>query len=125
MTLFVIIAHFSIKYDLYSPLLNVLHHNTVRVKEIIRTNRYDGANVFDTETALNTMKTAHNPLPSDVDLHHALLGRAGIPAGGLAIVGVVCDAESGFGVSSGGAGNMASLDGSMYWDIAVFAHEIG
>ena len=120
-----IIAHFSIKYDLYSPLLNVLHHNTVRVKEIIRTARYEGANGATTNIALNTMKAAHSRLtPSDVDLHHALLGRAGV-TGGLATLGTVCNANDGFGASAGVQGNMLSLDASMYWDINVFAHEVG
>ncbi|KAL3761984.1 hypothetical protein ACHAW5_006490 [Stephanodiscus triporus] len=86
----------------------------------------------DSGMALDTMQTKfgssagwHYTSPSGVkpDLHHALLGKG--LGGGIAFLGVICDSELGFGLTSGLKGNFVSMDNVVVWDSSAFMHEIG
>ena len=102
--------------------MNVLH--------ISKTSIYDGA--ADAVEALNIMQetysgsTWHYTDPTtgeNPDLQHALLYRT--PRAGYASVGGVCDSQIGYGVSTCVKGTLEDIDGSVFWDLIVFAHEIG
>ena len=102
------------------------------MEQIEETTVYDSINYTPTATseALNLMRQtdANNARfgngSDDIDLHHALLGKN--LGGGLAHVGTVCNSVYGFGVSTGIIGNMVNTNlGQTYWDIYVFAHELG
>lgn len=60
---------------------------------------------------------------SNVDLHHAVLGAD--LGGGIAYVGVVCNKNYGFGVSTSVKGSFKNMNAGVTWDSMVFTHEIG
>ncbi len=93
---------------------------------------YDDAAITTSTQALDEMKATygsssgwHYTTGEGTDLHHGLLYK-GI-GGGKADVGVICNPETGFGVSGGIVGTVGPTPnvGPMYWDIYVFAHEVG
>ncbi|KAL7533372.1 hypothetical protein ACHAXR_005194, partial [Thalassiosira sp. AJA248-18] len=94
---------------------------------------YDVETVTTARNALDLMKATYadantwhfiDPDTSVVpDLHHALLGKN--LGGGIAYIDAVCNSNWGYGVSGGIVGTISDIDGSTYWDILVFAHEIG
>ena len=45
--------------------------------------------------------------------------------GGVAYVGVVCNPNVGFGLSTGLSGEYQSMGNSLVWDMFVFMHELG
>ena len=100
----------------------------MNVVEIALSPLYDSGDVKDTSTGLAKMKdtygapTWHYTDGNGIDLHHALLHR--YLGGGRAFLGAICDPQIGFGISSGIAGTISDI-GSMYWDLFVFAHEVG
>mmetsp|Transcript_20667 Transcript_20667/g.34058 ORF Transcript_20667/g.34058 Transcript_20667/m.34058 type:complete len:644 (-) Transcript_20667:56-1987(-) len=88
------------------------------------TTRYN--NIENTMDGLNIMRNnwAGNKWSnSQVDLHHALLGKP--LGGGVAYVGVVCNKNYGMGVSTSISGSFSSMDVGVVWDSMVFTHEIG
>jgi hypothetical protein len=95
--------------------LNILHINLNR--------NYDSA--INSGTALDTMRARygrtswHYTSPSGIkpDLHHALLGKN--LGGGMAYVGVICNPDGGFGVSSGISGAFVSMGNAAIWDMTV------
>ena len=103
---------------------------TVNVAEILISTVYDGLDVYDSTTGLNKMTatyaadTWHYTAGNGIDLHHALIGKD--IRGGKAGQGVICNPQHGFGISGGIMGTIANIGiGSMYWDLNVFAHEVG
>jgi hypothetical protein len=103
------------------------HLNVAQIEVVTR---YD--NAATSGDALTIMENYYSPAVGNnwksvngkpVDLHHALLGRD--LGGGVAYLGAVCNTYLGFGVSGGIVGNINSLGGDTYWDISVFAHEVG
>ena len=103
---------------------------TVNVAEILISTVYDGLDVYDSTTGLNKMTatykadTWHYTAGNGIDLHHALIGKD--IRGGKASQGVICNPQNGFGISGGIMGTIANTGiGSMYWDLNVFAHEVG
>ena len=58
-----------------------------------------------------------------VDLHHAILGAD--LGGGIAYVGVLCNKNYGFGVSTSVKGSFTNMNAGVTWDSMVFTHEIG
>ncbi|KAL7492436.1 hypothetical protein ACHAWT_004627, partial [Skeletonema menzelii] len=88
------------------------------------TTRYN--NIKNTMDGLNIMRNnwAGNKWSnSQVDLHHALLGKP--LGGGVAYVGVVCNKNYGMGVSTSISGSFSSMGAGVVWDSMVFTHEIG
>eukprot|EP00986_Skeletonema_menzelii_P004069 scaffold1349_cov94-Skeletonema_menzelii.AAC.1 len=88
------------------------------------TTRYN--NIKNTMAGLNIMRNnwAGNKWSnSQVDLHHALLGKS--LGGGVAYVGVVCNKNYGMGVSTSISGSFSSMGAGVVWDSMVFTHEIG
>lgn len=102
----------------------------VNVLHITKTDIYDQAS--DVIEALDIMRdtyrgdTWHYSDPNtgeNPDLHHALLYRT--PRAGYASIGGVCDSLKGYGVSAGVQGTLEDIDGTLFWDLLVLAHEIG
>ena len=100
----------------------------MNVAEITVSTLYDGSDVTDTLTGLTKMRNYYGSsmwnytTSNGIDLHHALLHR--YLGGGRATLGAICDPEEGFGISGGIVGTISNI-GSMYWDLYVFAHEVG
>jgi hypothetical protein len=95
----------------------------LNVKEISYATIYDGAgNAGD---ALDIMFDTYgsNNWHTDVDLHHALMGKS--VGGGVAYLGVVCNSNYGYGVSGSMNGNFVDINQAMVWDMSVVMHEIG
>lgn len=97
----------------------------MNVVNITVTDNYDGTNLVSTRDILVEMRSINRGFPHSpgIDLHHALLGRG--PSGGIAYVGKVCNSDVGFGVTADVKGTISSIGSSMYWDLFVFAHEVG
>jgi len=51
------------------------------------------------------------------DLHHALLSKS--LGGGLAYVGVICNSETGFGLTADISGSYQSMGNAVVWDMSV------
>ena len=88
------------------------------------TTRYN--NIKNTMAGLDIMRSnwAGNKWSnSQVNLHHALLGKS--LGGGVAYVGVVCNKNYGMGVSTSISGSFSSMGAGVVWDSMVFTHEIG
>ena len=100
----------------------------MNVAEILLSTLYDGNDVTDMYTGLSKMithygsNTWHYTAGDGIDLHHALLHK--FLGGGLANLGTICDPETGFGITGGITGTINDI-GPMYWDVYVFAHEVG
>eukprot|EP00984_Skeletonema_dohrnii_P035982 scaffold36441_cov150-Skeletonema_dohrnii-CCMP3373.AAC.1 len=60
---------------------------------------------------------------ANVDLHHVLSGTD--LGGGIAYVGVLCNKNYGFGVSTSMKGSFTTMSAGVTWDSMVFTHEIG
>eukprot|EP00584_Thalassiosira_punctigera_P000888 CAMPEP_0172536456 /NCGR_PEP_ID=MMETSP1067-20121228/8218_1 /TAXON_ID=265564 ORGANISM="Thalassiosira punctigera, Strain Tpunct2005C2" /NCGR_SAMPLE_ID=MMETSP1067 /ASSEMBLY_ACC=CAM_ASM_000444 /LENGTH=1048 /DNA_ID=CAMNT_0013321535 /DNA_START=304 /DNA_END=3450 /DNA_ORIENTATION=- len=82
-------------------------------------------NATNTAQGLNIMESTYGGTSwhyVGTDLHHALLHKS--LGGGRATIGAICDPEQGFGISTGIDGTINDI-GPMYWDVYVFAHEVG
>ena len=108
----------------------ISHNSIVHVQAISLSNAYDKANT--PLEALNIMSSRfasenwHYTGGGGIDLHHALLGRD--LGGGMAYGGdysVICEPWWGYGVSGNIMGHITDINGGVFWDIFVFAHEIG
>ncbi len=96
----------------------------LNVHQIATTNVYD--NIKSASDGLSIMKKnwAGNKWGyDDVDLHHAVLGKD--LGGGIAYVGVICNKNYGFGVSTSVKGSFTNMNAGVTWDSMVFTHEIG
>jgi len=103
---------------------------SVHVQAITLSYAYDAAATSAQALTIMSNRFAsenwHYTTGGGVDLHHALLGRD--LGGGMAYGGdypVICEPWWGYGVSGGIAGTAADLNGEIFWDIFVFAHEMG
>ena len=100
----------------------------MNVAEITVSTLYDGSDVTDTLTGLTKMRNYYGSsmwnytTSNGINLQHALLHKN--LGGGRAILWGICDPEQGFGISGSIDGTIGDI-GSMYWDIYVFAHEVG
>lgn len=97
----------------------------LHIKEVAVTASYD--DITDTGVALDLMKTIHAGnarFENGIDLHHASLETD--MAGGRASLAAVCGPNDGYGVSTGIADSLSDINnGQVYWNIFVFAHELG
>jgi hypothetical protein len=96
-----------------------LHVHTIKISTL-----YDSAT--STSNALDIMRSNYGAgswHTVGVDIHHALLGKD--LGGGIAYLGVICDAGYGYGLTASIGGNFVSLSQRVVWDLKAFMHELG
>ena len=103
-------------------IIRVDTHLHVAVIEVV--NDYN-----DATSAIAALNTMRNKWKGDdwgeehVDLHTVLMGKA--LASGVAYVGVVCNKDYGFSVSTSLEGTFESMNATVVWDAMVIMHEVG
>ena len=89
-----------------------------------QTNDYDKMKQASEGLAIMKKKwEGNNWSNNQVDLHHMLSGKD--LGGGIAYVGVICNKNYGFGVSTSISGSFTDMNAGVTWDSMVYAHEIG